>query len=441
MPAQVPGRGWGTVTGTVYDSLLRSPLTRATVWLLNSTRSAQTDDRGRFVLDSVSEGPWTVSFWRSDLDSIGLSTFVANVRVVADSSVSVALAVPSHSTLWRSACGAAAGEEFGDSGLVFGSVTDAETGHRIAGAQVLISGVAVERVHGEQWVVWYSGRAVTTDAAGSYYVCGTPVENVLGARARAGGFTSGLVDVLVDGRGIARRDLAVSREISWGAADAGSGRRGRATLVGSVSDQRGRLLRGAQASMDGVDGTADADSLGRFVLRDLPSGTQMLVVQRTGYGAFRRPVDLRNRDTTRVDVGLAEAPVLDTVRVTARSDFASVVEGINQRRRAEAGYFLGTEEIRARRDLKSVFEALPLVEVSGPPNDPHIWITQVQGGGYCAPDLYLDGHPADTGWLSRRGTSDLVAVEVYAHPNASLMQLMKWTTQCGAILVWTRAAR
>ena len=441
MPAQVPGRGWGTITGTVYDSLLRSPLTRATVWLVSSTRSAQTDDQGRFAFDRVAAGTQTVSFWRSDLDSIGLSTFAAKVRVVADSSVSVVLAVPSHSTFWRSACRGAAGKESGDSGLVFGSVTDAETGHRIPGAQVVISGVAVERAPGEHWIVWYSSRAVTTDPSGSYYVCGTPVENVLAARAREGGFSSGLADVLVDSRGIARRDLAVSREITWGTADAGAGGRGGATLVGAVSDERGRPLPGARASLDGVDGTADADSLGRFVLRDLPSGTQMLAVCRTGHRAFRRPVDLRDRDTTRIDVGLAEAPVLDTSRVTARPDFASIVEGINRRRRAEAGYFLGTAEIRARRDLKSVFETLPLVEVSGPSNDPHIRITQAQGGGYCAPDLYLDGHSADAGWLLRRGTSDLVAVEIYAHSDPSLLQDMQTTTQCGAILVWTRAAR
>jgi hypothetical protein len=413
----------------------------------------------------------SVSFWRSDLDSIGLSTFLVRVRVEPAGSVSVALAVPSRSTFWKAACGRGP-RGAADSGLVFGTVTDAETGHRLAGAQVAFSWLAVEHAPSNRWVVERPVRTVATDSVGSYYLCGTPVEYLLAARARAGRFASGLIEVIVDIRGISRRDLAVSRESVSGAADSGEGRRGLATLVGSVHGERGGLLPGASASIEDVDGRAEADSLGRFVLRDLPSGTHMLMVRRIGYFASRQPVDLRNRDTARVDVALAEALVLDTLRVTASPDLASVVEEMDQRRQAGFGYFMSTEEIRARGLVRNVFEGIPLVEVSGSAYKFSVSIRKTlsirgsdsaaaaaagspggrQGGApptgsiggvagsYCTPDIFIDRHPADAEQLSSLDVRDLVAVEIYPHPNAGLMQYMTWHSECGVILVWTRAA-
>ena len=473
--AQLPEHGWGTITGTVYDSLLHSPLARATVSILNSSRSTETDDRGRFVLDSVPAGTQMVSFWRSDLDSIGLSSFVAKVTVEAGRSVSVELVVPSHATFWRAACGGGLSGGSSDSGLVFGTVADAETGFRIGGAQVSVSWVAVERRGETQWAVLHPSRTVTTDSVGSYYVCGTPVEYVLATRAYAGGFRSGLIDVLVDPRGITRRDLEVSLDSVSGAADSGAGRGGRATLVGSVRGERGGLLPGAYASIDDVDAKAEADSLGRFVLRDLPSGTHMLMVRRIGYFAARQPVNLRNRDTTRVDMALAEALVLDTLRVTASADLAPIIEEIDRRRLAGFGYFLSPGEIRARGSVRSLFEGFPLVEVSGYANRFSVVIRKTlsirggdstasgaaarlapgrQGGGqprpslqggmpgtFCTPDIFIDGHPADAEQLASLNVQNLFAVEVYTHPNAGLMQYLYWHSECGVILVWTRAAR
>ena len=444
-PAQVPERGWGTITGAVYDSLLQSPLIGATVSLLNSSRSAVTDGRGRFVLDSVPAGMQAVSFWRSDLDSIGLSSFVAKVKVDSGRSASVALAVPSYSTFWRAACGRAPSRASADSGLVFGTVTDAETGHRLAGAQVAFTWLAVEHERPRQWVIERPGRTLTTDSVGAYYLCGTPVEYLLAARARAGTFASGLIEVLVDIRGISRRDLAVSREAVPGPADSGAGRRGLATLIGTVRGERGGLLPGAYASLEDGAGRAEVDSMGRFVLRDLPSGTQMLMVRRIGYFSSRQPVDLRNRDTVRVDVAMAEATILDTLRVTASPDFSRIVEEIDERRLSGFGYLLGPEEIRRHSSVQSAFEGVPLLEVRGSPGNFTLAIRKVNsiwGVALCTPEIAIDGYPADAEQLSSLNPRDLFAIEIYPHVNAGLLQMpyVSMNENCGAILVWTRAA-
>jgi hypothetical protein len=450
--AQVPERSWGTITGMVYDSLLRSPLINARVSLLNSSRSVKTDDQGRFVLDSVPEGTQALSFFRSDLDSIGLSSFVATVKVEAGRAINVALAVPSLSTYWRAACGRDYRGAAADSGLISGTVRDAETGHRIAGAQVSLSWVTVERQRRSRWVVEYPGRIVTTDSSGSYYLCGTPVEYLLAARARVGTFASGLIDVLVDIRGVVRRDLTVSRESVLGPADSGAGRRGLATIVGSVRGERGGLLPGAYASVDDVEGSVEADSLGRFVLRGLPSGTHMLMVRRIGYFASRQPVALRNRDTVRVNVPMAEATLLDTIRVTASPYLVPIVDRIEERRRAGFGYLVGPEEIRRHGTFRSVFEGFPLVEVRGSTSNFTIGfrkMSQFEGGPGntvlartgCTPEIFIDDYRADAEQLSVLNPQDIWAVEIYTHPNAGLFKYLSWNNDCGVILVWTRAAR
>jgi len=450
--AQAPEHSWGRIAGTVYDSLLQSPLTHATVSLVNSQRSTETDDRGRFVLDSIPAGPQAVSFWRSDLDSIGLSTFVANVKVEAGRTVSITLGVPSRATYWRAACGRELRGAWADSGLVFGSVTDAETGHRLARAQVSFSWLAVERKGKRQWIVERPGRTVATDSIGSYYLCGTPVEYLLATRARAGQFTSGLIEVLIDSRGISRRDLAVSREAVSGQADSGVGRRGLATLAGIVRGERGGRLLGAYVSIEEAPGRTEADSLGRFELHDLPSGTQMLMVRRVGYFSSRQPVDLRNRDTVRVDVTMTEATVLDTIRVTASPDLVPIVDQIEERRRAGFGYLMGPAEIRQRTSVRSVFQGLPLVEVGGSTYNFTIAFRKLSGfvGGPgntvgtregCTPAIYIDDFLADAEQLSSLSLAALFAVEVYTHPNAGLFKYLNWNNDCGVVLVWTRSAR
>jgi hypothetical protein len=275
---------------------------------------------------------------------------------------------------------------------------------------------------------------------------------LLAARARAGTVASGLIDVLVDIRGVVRRDLTVSRESVPGPADSGAGRRGLATIVGTVRGERGGLLPGANASIDDVDGSAEADGLGRFVLRRLPSGTHMLMVRRIGYFASRQPVALRNRDTVRVNVSMTEATLLDTIRVTASPYLVPIVDQIEERRRAGFGYLVGPEEIRRHGTFRSVFEGFPLVAVSGSTRNFTIGfrkMSQFQGGPGnsvlakegCTPEIFIDDYRADAEQLSVLNPQDIWAVEIYTHPNAGLFKYLSWNNDCGVILVWTKSAR
>jgi hypothetical protein len=432
--------GFGTIRGTVYDSLLGVPLAGAHVALIKGTPSTETNRHGRYILDSVPAGPQVITFWHPALDSVGLSSFAFPVTVQAGHVSTLPLGVPSHSTYWRAACGGprSAGA---DSGLVYGTIHDAETGQRLAGARAAVSWLAVRWDSGGRWRPDRVGIEVRADLLGNYYVCGAPVEYLVTVQAMADPFSSGVVDVLVNTRGIVRRDLSVSREVSAAEPDSAPRRRSRglATVIGTVRGERGGVLPGAIATLDDVADTARVDGVGRFVLRDLPSGSRMLMVRQVGYFAWRSQVDLRNRDTTRVDVALEEATVLDTIRVTAAPQMSAVMEEINLRRLAGFGYVFGMSEIRQRFFMSSIFQGIPSVWVEGPPDRFTLRARAVYSirGGYCRMKVYIDGYLADEQQLAELLPQRVAVVEVYPRPSAFLGRYEDPLSPCGVVLVWT----
>src|SRR5258705_11720536 len=96
--------GQRAVLGTVYDSLAHAPLRDADVWVRGSERHAQTNGSGRFRLDSIAPGHYTLFVSHPGLDSAGLFTLAVPVDITgSDSALSVA--TPSLATLWRRPCG------------------------------------------------------------------------------------------------------------------------------------------------------------------------------------------------------------------------------------------------------------------------------------------------------------------------------------------------
>jgi len=454
--AQSPA-SYGRVRGVVYDSLLHSVLIGAQVALARGLRSAVTDRNGQFVLDTVPTGRQVVTFWRSDLDSIGLSTFAGAVTVVAGREATLHLAVPSRNTYWRAACHAAP-PSGADSGLVFGRIVDAETRVPVAGAHATLSWLSTSW-DGHRVTIGHPSREVEADSQGWYYVCGVPEEYLAWARALLGPFTSGLAELLIDIRGITRQDLSLSRE-EVPAADTATPphRHGLATVVGTVRGERGGVLPGSVASLDDTPDVAETDSAGRFVLRNAPSGTDMLMVRRIGYFATRKLVELANRDTAHVSIALSEATMLDTLRVFATSQTAARIEEIDERRRTGFGFFKSRSEIRARHTVRSLFEDIPGVLTTG---SDYAFAIQLRNPtsvyGTCRAMVYIDGFPAVEEQLGTTPVDRIVALEVYTRETAALGRFgagfgtttgvdmgagnaPALSTTCGVVLVWTDAA-
>ncbi len=439
--AQAPGTpsGYGTIQGTVYDSLIHGPLAGAYVSLLDGSRGVSTDQRGRFTLDSVPAGRQVVTFSHADLDSIGLTTFTAPVVVGAGRVTPVQLAVPSHGTFRRHVCGTERVTD--DSGVVFGTVRDARSRLRLAGARVVVSWPMVVREASGDITLHRPNAVARTDSVGGYYVCGAPAEYIVTAQANAGRFASGKIEVLIGPRGIARQDLTVSRDSAGGADSAGNPNVLRqAAVAGVVRDERGPVI-GAYATVDEVQVGSGTERDGSFFLRNLAAGSHMLMVRHVGYFAWRTPVNLRNGDTLRVSVPLRAATVLDTLRVVASPRLAAELEDMQRRIESGFGYFLSSSEILQHNNVRSLFEAVPSVITQGQTvADFQILMRGITG--YCTPTVYLDGLAADVAAIQTLQPRNLAAVEIYPRMNPGLYRYMTASApDCGIVLVWTRYAR
>ena len=90
-------------------------------------------------------------------------------------------------------------------------------------------------------------------------------------------------------------------------------------LKGSVKDTTGRPVPGAQVAVAKLEKTITTDDSGQYVLRDLPAGSHLMNVRRTGYRPTTAIVELGDKEVvTRDFVLVAGAVELDTVRAAER---------------------------------------------------------------------------------------------------------------------------
>ena len=429
----------GVVRGVVFDSLLAQPLEGARVMVRGTELGATTDGRGRYQIAAVPLGRRVLIVEHPVLDSIGVSNLAAAVTVTADRAHIVDLAVPSLITMRRAACATRPTPMSRDTGVIYGSVQDIDTGARLAGARVLVS-----------WLVARRGTAgieldrpsmdLRTDSVGNYYGCGVPTEHVITVVAQAGPHRSGVTERLLGTRGVGRHDLSVSRT-GTSSVDSLSGlRRGRATLAGIVRDREGNPRPSARVLVDDALGEAYADSGGRFVLPFLPSGSQMAMARMIGYGSMRQQVELKDGDTTWVEFSMRTLTTLDTIRVNASPWAAGRLDEIEQRARSGLGHRLGETELQGIGLMRSAFTMLPALTVQGPSAyDYQLWGNA--SGGFCELNVYIDGRRGTVAELSQYRPDQLITIEYF--PRAALvpMQYANPGSTCGAVLVWTKYIR
>ena len=418
-----------SVNGTVYDSLLHAPLRGADVWVRGSERHTETDSDGRFHLDSVPAGRYTLLVSHPGLDSAGLFTLV--VPVDAAEGAVVRLATPSLATFWQRRCGQ---ELFtrSDSGIVFGFVQDAKTQAHLAGAGVLLKWLRI--IQTDPVNVYTQPRDVTvkTDSTGTYYACGVASDMKLGLRAYAQRDSTGLVDLQLGRRGIGRQDLMVAL-----APDRQTGVvRGQA-----VTNEQTAVWAGRVSVREGA--TTMIQDNGTFIIRGVTPGTQWVNVQAIGRAPYGQAVDVRPGDTTVVNVTLAPLPVaLAPVRVVGQA--SRMLSDFEERRRGSSGlgYFRGETEIAGMASMRSVLTSMPSIQlVKGQGNTDFIALLPnpgIGGRGWCVPGLYIDGFQADWEQIQTYKPKDLIGVEMYPRAASAPLQYQQVATGCGVVLVWTK---
>ena len=358
---QAPAPGFSALEGIVVDSLRGGFLRGAVVSVSGMERFVVTDSLGRYRLDSIVPGTRVVELSHEMLDTLGVRVMSPQIEFALDSTVILALDVPSSATIISAKCQ----RPPRDGGAVFGLVLDADSELPIHGAEIILSWI--ELTVGPKIGVRYEPqrRTVTTDAAGRYRICGLPADFNADMIAARGSDSTSAVGVSYAGSGFALATIFLGTTDSAqrsvvpaqpGAAQPGAVAAG--TVRGIVIDSAGNPISGARVGIASSPDAAVTEPDGTFTLSTRRSGTQALMVRRLGYQPEEISVNVTRRAPREVTIRLKTlVPVLEAVLVQARRDFALERVGFAARRRVGTGKYLSFEDL-ARRHALSIDDFL-----------------------------------------------------------------------------------
>jgi hypothetical protein len=166
----------------------------------------------------------------------------------------------------------------------------------------------------------------------------------------------------------------------------------------------------------------------------------MLMVRMIGYAASRQVVDLRDGDTTVVSVALRSVTVLDTLRVIATRRAANELDELELRARAGFGYRVDAEDLRRRATMRSVFQGIPNLNVSGR-SVYNFRLSALISGRECAVNLFIDGIRGSVEELQSYRPEQLIALEYFPRPEMAPARFQVAMNNCPVALVWTRFIR
>jgi len=323
-----------SIEGSAYDSLRRLPLSGATITIVGSNITTQTDSMGVYHLTQAPLGAQTLQLEHSIIPLVGLASLRRQVTLVQGQSALADFALPSVAALLAGRCSVSGGA----STLLVGRVRDVRSGRSIPAATVILSWKGWEAAGG----LHLANRSDTTvaDSSGVYRVCGIPPSTPLTLRVDRANTMLAEAEIRVRQNELLVRDLFVP---AAGAAN-------RSQLSITTTTRAGTPARHALVSIDGVGAAEHAltDSAGVAHMYTVPTGTRVVEVRLLGYEPARATVDIDPELETQLAVSLERAvQVLPAVNVIARSAAGE----FESRRKRGQGYFITPEMIAEQRAL------------------------------------------------------------------------------------------
>ncbi len=442
----------GKIAGVAYDSVRARPMAKAAIQLAfesdpSISRQTQTDDRGRFRVDSLLPGFWLIGATDQHLDSLAIERLTLRINVQAKGTTRTVLATPSLSSTMRYMCGVNVAND--SAGLLFGMLRDVRSPALGASGTVRVDWLDLELSRGQLTRTLRTVEAKTR-AEGMYFACGVPPGGVLRVRASNATDSSGVLETMVPVFGIGRLDLlvgaarAVSSTVRSVDADSVADTttvtlmRGAGRVQGVVRGKGGLPLANARVSVwgTGLDATTSAD--GSFTLRELPTGSHTLETRAIGYQAERRIIDLLDAEPTLVSSQLESLASLDTVRVRAiRKVYGRDMAGFEERRRQGLGRFIDEETIAKRQAFRTTDLLRTMAGVRVVPSGSGTRVL-MRGGtsGACAPTVFIDRmRMQDSDLDTFIDPSIIRGIEVYTAMTTppEFFSL----SGCGSVVIWT----
>ncbi|HYS69376.1 MAG TPA: carboxypeptidase regulatory-like domain-containing protein [Gemmatimonadaceae bacterium] len=427
--------GKARILGAVVDSLNGGALRDADILLEGARASTQTDSLGKFEFDSLPPGTFQVGVFHPRLDTLGLSMATRPFRVGPDSTSIVVLAVPSAASIIRDRCQGKSGA----SGMsaVIGQVKDPESVQPVAGAEVSIAWLELEI--SKQVGIRQTPHLErdTTDKFGKFTFCGLPSSLQATLQARHGAAATAEIPIALGDRPV---ELG-ARTLLLSAADS-MAKTGSAEVSGVVTLADGASNAGSRVELVGTDVVALTDARGEFTMRNLPSGSRVLLVRHLGYAPQMAPVDLSSHEEPRVTIKLPKyVAVMDPVLVVARRTAALDKVGFGQRRKSAYGYFIGPEQLERMHPFYATdaLRMVPGLRIVRTPQGESVTSARDIGPGcvsyYVDDMLFTEIEPGDVNNFVTG--HEIVAVEVYQGGMAPA-QYQRMGGGCTTIVLWTR---
>ena len=434
--APVSSAGKARILGVVVDSLNGGVLAGADILMDGAQVSAQTDSLGKFEFDGLTPGDFQLGVFHPRLDTLGVSIVTQKFHVGRDSTSVVVMAVPSAATLIRTRCPAQS--DAAGASAVIGRVKDPESLQSVAGAEVSIAWSEIEI--SKQVGIHQTARLRrdTTDKNGEFKFCGLPSSLQASLKARHGATATAEIPVALGDRPI---ELA-ARTLLLSAADSTT-KTGNAAVSGVVQLADGAPSSGTRVELVGTDIVTLTDAKGDFTMRNLPSGSRVLLARHLGYAAQIAQVDLSSHEQAHVTIKLPKyVAVMDPVLVTARRTAALDKVGFGQRRKSANGYFVGPEQIERMHPfyVTDVLRMVPGIQVVHTRTGEAVRSSHDVGRPSCV-QYYVDDmpftelEPGDANNFINGG--EIVAVEVY-QPGMAPAQYTRALNACVTILLWTK---
>lgn len=418
-------RGLARVRGIVFDSLRGKPLGNASVSIAGGHFTTNTGPSGRFEFDSVPTGTLIITARHALLDSIGLPGLSTKATVTEDGDDDINLAVPSFATMWRVACGDRRPPR--DSGIVYGTIRDAESSRPIANASVEVSWsdfvLQQQKIRQRRWHI-----DTKSNSAGGYAICGVPADISSQLHTKAESAESGVLDLPIGATRVQRRDLLIA------ATD--SNARGR--LRGTVIDHLGAIVTDAVIRVDSSS-EGRTDSSGTFELTRVPAGTREVKVLAIGAEPMTIVADILPRETTTLSVQLRPVYTLNTVTTTGTRGARVFAAEFEVRRKSGFGYMQDSTDIARYPQFINALRSFPSLNVQQRPTTLVITVPNGKGGD-CQPDVLIDGARGTFNHLLDLMSNEIGGVEVYTHASHIPSRFVPAgiQPQCGMILVWTK---
>ncbi len=415
--------------------------------------SATPDERGRFWLDSLPAGRYMIQLASPALDSLFLSLPSSELRVVPGVTSRADLYMPVGQAIRDAVCpGVTLGE---GRGVVAGRVVDADTEEPISAADVVVAWneISMNRRTLKATNVERSG-VVHTGTHGEYRLCGVPTGRWLSIQLqhqlRAGGIARLSVS---DDEGAVVRNLSLSLQsapliATLDSLDRTAPRqdeedtigyvKGTAAISGTVLGTGGRPLASAEVRIAHTPAATMTDAAGRFLLSELPAGTQQLSVRRIGYAVADAGVELRAGKTLVRDIPLQRLVALDSIHIIAQK--TQFPEFEYNRRTNMYGIFYTADDI-ARRDPVEVSELLLrlggfTVVGSGVGAKVVSNVAKSRRAGCTEVNVVIDGvEYAGANYLA---PSQIAGIEAYRDQAAAPPS---YHAECGLVVIWTKRYR